>query len=70
MRTAEIKTMQDFPWLKRAHRDFVFLFRLARMTLYYWTKGRRIRRAYHRCQVRGAIYWVDEDPAVSERRIR
>ena len=33
-------------------------------------RGRRIRKAYRRCQARGEIYWVDEEPAETERRLR
>jgi len=40
------------------------------MILYYWIAGGRIRKAYRRCQARGEIYWVDEEPAETERRLR
>ena len=51
-------------------RDMRLLFRLAGMTLYYFTAGRRIRAAYRRCAQRNQIYYVDDDPAEPERRVR
>jgi hypothetical protein len=48
----------------------VFLVSLAKMIMYYWIAGGRIRKAYRRCQARREIYWVDEDPGETERRLR
>ena len=48
----------------------VFLISLAKMIVYYWIAGGRIRKAYRRCQARREVYWVDEDPGETERRLR
>lgn len=60
---------QQSPWQKfRA--DAGLLLRFATMIFYYHTAGRRLRRLYRDCEARGEIFWVDEDPAESERRVR
>ena len=50
--------------------DASMLLRFAAMIAYYQTAGRRLRRRYRACEARGEIFWVDEDPAESERRVR
>lgn len=50
--------------------DAALLLRFAAMTLYYFTEGRRLRRIYRACEARGEVFWVDDDPAESERRLR
>ena len=54
----------------RLRRDLVFLISLTKMIVYYWIAGGRIRKAYRQCQAQGKIYWVDEEPAETERRLR
>ena len=51
-------------------RDFRLLCRLAAMTAYYFTKGRQMRAAYRRCELQNEIYYVNNDPAEPERRVR
>ena len=70
MRTTESKTAGAMSAWGRLRRDVAFLINLTKMIVYYWIAGRRIRTAYQRCQARGEIYWVDEDPAETERRLR
>ena len=36
--------------------------RIALMVFGYFTRGRRVRRAYRQCEARGEVFWVD-DPA-------
>ena len=70
MRTTESRTTGALNVWGRLRSDVVFLIRLTRMILYYWIVGGRIRKAYRRCQARGEIYWVDEEPGETERRRR
>ena len=70
MRTTESRTAGTLNVWGRLRRDVVFLTSLTRMILYYWIAGGRIRKAYRRCQARGEIYWVDEEPGETERRLR
>ena len=70
MRTTESRITGALNVWGRLRRDVVFLISLTRMILYYWIAGGRIRKAYRRCQARGEIYWVDEEPAETERRLR
>jgi hypothetical protein len=70
MRTTESRTAGTLNVWGRLWRDVVFLIGLTKMIVYYWIAGGRIRKAYRRCQVRGEIYWVDEEPAETERRLR
>ena len=52
------------------HGDLALAFQLLGMSVYYWTAGRKLRAAYRRCAERGEIFYVDDDPAEPERRIR
>ena len=56
-------------WVK-LRRDFRLMCRLGAMTVYYFTKGRQMRAAYRRCEMNNEIYYVDDDPAEPERRVR
>ncbi len=70
MRTTESETNEDLSWWRRCWRDLALLGRLAGMTVYYWTRGARLRKAYRECEARGEVFWVDDDPAETERRLR
>ena len=70
MRTTESETNEDQTWWRRCWRDLALLGRLAGMTVYYWTRGARLRKAYRECEARGEVFWVDDDPAETERRLR
>jgi hypothetical protein len=70
MRTTENRIAGALSVWGRLRRDVVFLISLAKMIVYYWIVGGRIRKAYRRCQARGEIYWVDEESAETERRLR
>ena len=70
MRTTESRTAGVLSVWGRLRRDLVFLISLTKMIVYYWIAGGRIRKAYRQCQARGKIYWVDEEPAETERRLR
>ena len=70
MRTTESRTAGVLSVWGRLRRDLIFLTSLTKMIVYYWIAGGRIRKAYRQCQARGEIYWVDEEPAETERRLR
>ena len=70
MRTTESRIAGVLSVWSRLQRDVVFLISLAKIIVYYWIAGGRIRKTYRRCQARREIYWVDEEPAVTERRLR
>ena len=70
MRTTENRIAGALSVWGRLRRDVVFLISLATMIVYYWIAGGRIRKAYRRCQARREIYWVDEEPGETERRLR
>jgi len=70
MRTLDNQSPPDAGLLQSLRRDAALLLRFAGMLVYYLTEGRRIRREYRRCEARGEIYWLDEEPPESERRIR
>lgn len=70
MRTVENTASAQQSFWQKLCSDTKLLIRFARMILYYLTSGRRLRRAYRECEARGEIFWVDEDPAESERRVR
>lgn len=70
MRTTENRTAEALSVWGRLWRDAVFLISLTKMIVYYWIAGGRIRKAYRQCQARGEIYWVDKEPAETERRLR
>lgn len=70
MRTTESETKQDQSGWRRFRRDLALLGHLAGMTVFYWTRGARLRKAYRDCEARGEVFWVDDDPAETERRLR
>ncbi len=70
MRTTESETNDDLSWWSRSWRDLALLGHLASMTVYYWTSGARLRKAYRDCEASGKVFWVDDDPAETERRLR
>jgi len=70
MRTTESRIAGALSGWSRLRRDVVFLISLTKMIVYYWIAGGRIRKAYRQCQARGEIYWVDKEPAETERRLR
>ena len=70
MRTTESRTAGALSVWGRLRRDVAFLISLTKMIAYYWIVGGRIRKAYRQCQARGEIYWVDEESAETERRLR
>ncbi len=70
MRTTESESNEDLNWWRRSRRALVLLGHLAGMTIYYWTRGARLRKAYRDHQARGEILCVDDDPAETERRLR
>ena len=43
----------------RARRDWVLARRILGMLWFYFTAGRRVRRAYGNCKREGRVYWVD-----------
>lgn len=70
MRTTETETNEDLSRWRRIRRDLTLLGRLAGMTIYYWTRGARLRKSYRDFEARGEVLWVDDDPAETERRLR
>jgi hypothetical protein len=70
MRTTESRATGTLNMWNRLWCDVVFLISLTKMIVYYWIAGGRIRKAYRQCQARGEIYWVDEESAETERRLR
>jgi len=70
MRTVDNQTGPKGSRRAKLESDFRLLCRLAAMTLYYFTKGRKMRADYQRCISRDEIYYVDDDPAEPERRVR
>jgi len=70
MRTNDNQANANESRMAKVLRDFQLLCQLAAMTLYYWTKGSRMRADYRRCVARNEIYYVDDDPAEAERRVR
>ena len=70
MRTTESRIAGALSVWGRLRRDVVFIISLAKMIVYYWIAGGRIRKAYQQCQAQGEIYRVDEEPAETERRLR
>ncbi len=70
MRTVDSKSDPNESRLAKAMRDLALLRRLLAMTIYYFTKGRQLRAEILRCESLGEIYYVDDDPADPERRLR
>jgi hypothetical protein len=70
MRTTEISPDENLSWWRRCRRDLALLRNLAAMIFFYWTRGARLRRVFRECEARGEMFWVDDDPAETERRLR
>ena len=70
MRTVDNTADPNERWWEKLRRDFALAIQLAGMTAYYWTAGRKLRAAYRRCEQRGEVFYVDDDPAEPERRLR
>ena len=70
MRTSDNQANPNESRWAKLQRDFRLLVQLAAMTVYYWTRGSRMRASYRRCVDRDEIYYVDDDPADAERRVR
>ena len=70
MRTVDNAASANQSRWNKLRNDMALLMRFAAMILYYFTTGRRLRRTYRECETRGEVFYVDEDPAESERRLR
>lgn len=70
MRTVDTAASAKQTRWQKLRSDAALLLQFAGMTFYYFTEGRRLRKTYRACEARGETFWVDEDPAESERRIR
>ena len=70
MRTVDPKTNLNTGWWVKLKSDMSLAARLARMTIFYWTTGRKLRASYRRMEQRGEIFYVDDDPTETERRLR
>lgn len=70
MRTVDTAVEENLSRWQKLRADAALLMRFAGMILYYFTAGRRLRRIYRDCEARGEVFWVDDDPAESERRLR
>lgn len=46
-----------FGWVRERFR---LSLRIGGMVLYYFTEGRRVRKAYKHCEASGDTFWVDE----------
>ena len=70
MRTVDQQPDLHQGWCAKLRSDLGLAAKLFRMTLFYWTTGRKLRATYRRCEQRGEIFYVDDDPAETERRLR
>ena len=70
MRTVDNTADPNESWWEKTRRDLALAFQLFGMTIYYWAAGRKLRSAYRRCEKLGETYYVDDDPAEPERRLR
>ena len=70
MRTVDQRADPNRNWFAKLRNDAALAGRLFGMAVFYWTAGRKMRAAYRRCEQRGEIFYVDDDPAESERRLR
>ena len=60
MRTIDHPARAGRSLLSWARERLRLAMRIGGMMLYYFTEGRRIRRAYQRCEQKGEKFWVDE----------
>ena len=70
MRTVDLKPDSGGSRWTKVRRDLALARRILAMTIYYWTKGRKLRAEFRRCEKKGEIFYVDDDPADPERRVR
>ena len=70
MRTVDQKTDSGTGWWPKLKSDMSLATRLLRMTIFYWTTGRKLRANYRSFEQRGEIFYVDDDPTETERRLR
>ena len=70
MRTVDQKKNPNTGWWAKLRSDVGLAVRLARMTIFYWTTGRKLRAGYRHIEQRGEIFYVDDDPTETERRLR
>lgn len=66
MRTVDNPASADQGLWKKLGTDLALMRRLAGMMLFYWTKGRKIRAAYRRCEASGETFWLDDEPSEPE----
>jgi hypothetical protein len=64
MHTLDSQLTTSSSMWSRLRRDLRLLVRIAKMTTQYVLAGRRVRREYRRSQLRGDIYWLDDDPTL------
>lgn len=67
MRTIDNKSDINATFLKKMKHDMRLFVRIFQMLFYYWTTGRRVRKAYRQCEAQGKIYWLDEQGSPEER---
>ncbi len=70
MRTVDFKPDPNQSRWTKMGRDLALARRILAMTVYYWTKGRKLRAEFRLCEKKGEIFYVDDDPADPERRVR
>ncbi len=59
MRTVDHADARSHTLRARAARDWALARRILRMLRFYFSEGRRVRKAYAACERRGRTYWVD-----------
>ena len=59
MRTVDHPDARSYTLAARLKRNWALAKRILNMLWFYFTEGRRVRRAYGSCEREGSIYWVD-----------
>lgn len=59
MRTVDHADARSHKLAARLARDWALARRILRMLWFYFTEGRRVRKAYADCEQAGRTYWVD-----------
>ena len=59
MRTVDQGDARSHSLPARLRRDWALVLRILGMLWFYFTEGRRVRRAYGACEREGKMYWVD-----------
>ena len=59
MRTVDHADAQSHSLKARLARDWALAKRLLRMLRFYFSEGRRVRKAYAACEREGSTYWID-----------